>query len=88
MAEKAEKLPNLNSNFKQSSVKICGVLVSCWKSVKDSHRASLCMKNSAMAYCTNLKWQINRKNASLYHKMGVLWTEKFKRTNLSKALVT
>ena len=39
-----------------------------------------------MAYCTNFKWQINRKDASLNHKMGVLWTDKFKRANLSKAL--
>ena len=81
MAEKAEKLPNLNSNFKQSSVKICGVLVSCWKSVKDSYQASLCIENSAVAYSTNFKWQINGKNASLNHKMGVLRTEKFKRAN-------
>ena len=53
MSEKAKILPNLNSNFKQTSVKTCGVLVSCWKSVKDSHQASLCMKNGAIAYCTN-----------------------------------
>ena len=39
-----------------------------WKSVEDS----LCMKNSAVAHCTNFKWQINRKKASLNHKMGVL----------------
>ena len=35
--EKWMKLPNLNFNFKQTSVKTCGVLLSCWKSVKDSH---------------------------------------------------